>query len=163
MEVGYKTLHLVALSKDVFQMWDITLRKMYSIRKQLMNGLGNIEMRQAIWEKQYWKSADNESDQKLDFEDVEKMCHRLNINPSRDDMLRRFKTADVHSRGYLDFADFRRFVKALKARPELDRIYKRLCSGNEGKFDFFIFEKFMRETQKVCKILPSGSSRTEDA
>lgn len=149
MEVGYKTLHLVALSKDVFQLWDITLRKMHAIRQQLMSGLGNIEMRQAVWEKQYWKSADDEQDQKLDFDDVEKMCHRLNINPSRDDMLRRFKTADVHSRGYLDFADFRRFVKALKARPELDRMYKKLCSGNGGKFDFSVFEKFMRENQKV--------------
>lgn len=56
-----------------------------------MNGLGHTAMRQAIWEKQFWKGADEERDQKLDFDDVEKMCRRLNINPSKDDLLRRFK------------------------------------------------------------------------
>lgn len=146
LESGYRTLHLVADTKDVFQMWDITLRKMYAIRQQLMSGLGNIEMRQLIWEKQYWKSTDREMDQKVNFEDVEKMCHRLNINPSRDDMLRWFKTADVQNRGYLDFEDLRRLVKALKTRPELDRLYKKLSKG--GPFDYPVFESFMREKQE---------------
>lgn len=72
-------------------MWDVTLRKLYEIRQQLMTGLGNVEMRQAVWEKQFWKGADEEADQRLDFDDVERMCRRLNINPSRDDLLRRFK------------------------------------------------------------------------
>ena len=72
-------------------MWDITLRKLHDIRVQLMSGLGHVEMRQAVWEKQFWKGADEEADQKLDFDDVERMCRRLNINPSRDDLLRRFK------------------------------------------------------------------------
>lgn len=162
MEEGYKTLHLIAFNKDVFQMWDITLRKMHAIRQQLMSGLGNLEMRQAVWEKQYWKSADDEQDQKLEFDDVERMCRRLNINPSRDDMLRRFKAADVQNRGYLDFADFRRFVKALKARPELDRIYKKLCGTNGGKFDFSIFETFMRQHQKVGQPILWISKRPEE-
>lgn len=91
LDGGYKTLHLIAATKDIFQMWDITLRKLHDIRVQLMSGLGHVEMRQAVWEKQFWKGADEEADQKLDFDDVERMCRRLNINPSRDDLLRRFK------------------------------------------------------------------------
>ena len=88
---GYKTLHLIAATQDIFQMWDVTLRKLHDVRRQLMDGLGNFEMRQAVWEKQFWKGADEEQDQKLDFDDVERMCRRLNINPSHDDLLRRFK------------------------------------------------------------------------
>lgn len=91
LDGSYKTLHLIAATRDVFQMWDATIRRLYEIRKQLMSGLGHGAMRQAVWEKQFWKGADEEKDQKLDFDDVERMCRRLNINPSKDDLLRRFK------------------------------------------------------------------------
>lgn len=91
LDGSYKTLHLISATRDVFQMWDSTLRRLYDIRKQLMSGLGHGALRQVVWEKQFWKGADEEKDQKLEFDDVERMCRRLNINPSRDDMLRRFK------------------------------------------------------------------------
>jgi len=86
----WKTLHLIPATKDVFRMWDKTLRELHAIRLELMRGLGNIEMRQALWEKQYWKGADEEADQKLSFEEVEKLCRRLNINSSREDLQRLF-------------------------------------------------------------------------
>lgn len=34
-----------------------------------------------------------EADQRLRFEDVEMLCKRLNINPSKDDLLRRFQVS----------------------------------------------------------------------
>ena len=86
----YKTLHLIASSKDTFQLWDITLRKIHAVRQQLMTGLGNEEMRHAVWLRQCWKSSDQRSDQKLGFEEVEKLCRRLNINSSQEDLLRLF-------------------------------------------------------------------------
>ena len=58
-----------------------------------MSGLGHGSMREVVWEKQFWKGADEEKDQRLDFDDVERMCRRLNINPSRDDLMRRFKVS----------------------------------------------------------------------
>lgn len=91
IEGAYKTLHLVAATKDIFRMWDTTLRKLHAIRQELMSGLGNIEMRQAIWRKHYWKGADEEKDQKLSFEEVEKLCRRLNVNSSSGELLRLFK------------------------------------------------------------------------
>lgn len=72
-------------------MWDTTLRKLHEIRKELMSGLGNIEMRQAIWEKHYWRAGDSERDQKLAFEEVEKLCKRLNISSSPEELERLFK------------------------------------------------------------------------
>lgn len=72
-------------------MWDITLRKLHDIRKELMSGLGNIEMRQAIWEKHYWRAGDEESGQKLTFEEVERLCKRLNVSSSSEQLERLFK------------------------------------------------------------------------
>ncbi|KAI0309355.1 PLC-like phosphodiesterase [Amylostereum chailletii] len=152
LEGTYKTLHVVAPSADVFQMWDGTLRRLYAVRQALMSGLGHVEMREAVWEKQYWKGAE-EGDQRLYFDDVERLCKRLNINPSREDLLRRFQQADARARGFLDFADFQRFVKLLKTRPELDRLYKKLCAGTGGAFGFGAFEAFMREHQKSTASL----------
>ncbi|KAG6890441.1 hypothetical protein C0992_001634 [Termitomyces sp. T32_za158] len=145
---AYKTLHLIAASRDVFKMWDTTLRRLHAIRKELMSGLGNFEMRQAMWEKHYWKGADEEQDQKLVFDEVEKLCRRLNINSSSSELQRLFKQADVHQRNYLDFEDFRRFVKLLKGRPEIDRLYNKLRARGGSVFDFAVFERFMREKQQ---------------
>ncbi|KAF8625857.1 hypothetical protein AX17_006753 [Amanita inopinata Kibby_2008] len=153
---NYKTLHLIAPSVQVFRMWDTTLRKLYAIRQELMSGLGNYEMRQAIWEKQYWKGSDLEDNEKLRFEQVEKLCKRMNIHSSSESLMRLFQQADVQNHGYLDFDDFRRFVKLLKGRPEVDRRFRRLVSknrngsgnGNGNVLDFRTFEVFMREKQR---------------
>ena len=87
----YKTLHVIAQTTEIFHMWNTTLRKLHGIRQELMKGLGNVEMRQAMWEKHYWKNADEESDQKLVFEEVEKLCRRLNMSTGVDDLYRLFK------------------------------------------------------------------------
>ncbi|KAF9531255.1 hypothetical protein CPB83DRAFT_849645 [Crepidotus variabilis] len=144
----WKTLHLIADTIDLFEMWNQTLRGLHAIRKELMQGLGNFEVRQAMWEKQYWKGADEEGDEELSFEEVEKLCRKLNINTSRDDLERLFTQADRQQRQFLDFEDFRRFVKLLKGRPEVDRRYKKLRAEGNGHFDFDVFEKFMVDTQK---------------
>ena len=88
----YKILHMVALTDDGFRMWDTTLRKLFSLRQELMSGLGdaNPEVRQRVWEKFYWKGADKGSDTKLDFEEVEKMCRRLNISTPQSVLLNSF-------------------------------------------------------------------------
>ena len=54
----------------------------------------------------------------------------------------------MRNRGYLDFTDFKRFVKSLKARPELDRLFKKI-TGGEPAMTFPMFERFMRDSQKV--------------
>lgn len=146
---GYKTLHLLSPNAQQHQMLDITLRRLQAIREELKDGFCSLEMRQAIWEKQYWKFSDEEKDQKLSFHDVEKMCRRLNLDPPRGELKRRFDAADEERKGTLDFAAFRRFVKALKARPELEDIFNELTKESDGKLTFPLFLSFMRNTQKV--------------
>lgn len=103
LDGNYKTLHLIAPTQDVFNMWNVTLQQLHAIRQELMTGLGNVEMRQALWEKHYWKGADEEKDQKLEFSEVEKLCRRLNINSSSDDLRRLFKVLrSVHSLSSFD-------------------------------------------------------------
>ncbi|EJD01915.1 PLC-like phosphodiesterase [Fomitiporia mediterranea MF3/22] len=143
----YKTLHAIATTPDVFVMWDRMLRALHAVRQELMSGLGHVEARQSVWEKRYWRGADEQRDDRLVFDEVEKLCRRLNLNFSKGDLMRRFMEADSKQRGYLDFEDFRQFVKLLKDRPELTRLYKKL--SGEGVFDFIVFESFMREFQQA--------------
>lgn len=144
----YKTLHMVADTRDVFKLWDTSLRRLYAIRQGLMSGSGNVGLRQAVWERQYWKGADKAGDQILDFEDIERLCKRLNVNLTTAELEKLFKAADTTNRGYLNFPEFQRFVKVLKHRPDLEAIYQKISSNSGGKFDFPAFEKFMRDTQK---------------
>jgi phosphatidylinositol phospholipase C, delta len=72
-------------------MWDSTLQKLYAVRQTLMRGLGNFDLREALWARQYWKAADEQADQKLYFEDVKKLCKRLGVNLSRDYLYRHFR------------------------------------------------------------------------
>ena len=56
-----------------------------------MTGLGNVEMRQSVWERQYWKGADEEGDQVLDFNNIERLCKRLNVNITAVELAKLFK------------------------------------------------------------------------
>ncbi|KAF8799533.1 PLC-like phosphodiesterase [Phlegmacium glaucopus] len=108
LDGNYKTLHLIPATKDVFRMWDRTLRELHLIRQELMRGLGNDQIRQALWEKHYWTGADEERDHKL------------------GDLFGLLKQADWRGQSFLDFDDFRHFVKLLKGRPDINRLYNKL-------------------------------------
>jgi len=60
-----------------------------------MRGLGNIELRESLWEKQYWKGSEGGKEQKLVFDEVEKLCRGLNINSSREDLERLFSVCKI--------------------------------------------------------------------
>lgn len=132
-------------------MWDTTLREMYAVRQDLMSGLGHVEKRQAVWERRYWKGADKQQDDRLNFEEVVKMCKRLNINFSQENLMHRFNQADSQKCKSLDFNDFRSFVKLLKDRPEITRLYKKLAA-KYGTLNLAAFEQFMIQDQKVMAI-----------
>ncbi|KAJ6565650.1 PLC-like phosphodiesterase [Mycena vulgaris] len=148
----YKTMHLLAPTKQVMDMWTTALRRLHAIQTELMSGLGQGEMLEAVWERHYWNGRG------FTFEDVEKLCKRLN-------------QANSCNRDCLDFEDFRRFVKLLKARPDIDRLYKKLMKKH-GHFDFDVFQRFMRDAQRstlgtaelqalfdvyACDTVPSSS------
>ena len=162
----FKTLHIVADTQDVFQLWEKSLRSIYAIRQGLMTGRASAKLRQTILERQYWKGADEGGDKVLDFDDVQKLCWRLNANLTEKELRELFqvqnfvllpvifltffffvKGCDSKKNGCLDFPDFQKFVKNLQRRPDLEVIYERLSYG--GRFDLAVFVKFMKESQRV--------------
>ena len=82
---------MVASTRDVFLAWDATLRNLHEIRKCLMSGLDHVEERQSVWERRYWRGADDRRSDKLESPEVERLCRRLNIYFSPDDLKRRFE------------------------------------------------------------------------
>ncbi|KAL0577534.1 hypothetical protein V5O48_004475 [Marasmius crinis-equi] len=141
-------MHIIAPSVEIFNLWKPALEKLFKVRQGLMTGLQNNQLRDVVWEKQYWKGADKNQDQKLDFKELQGLCLRLNLNFGDAELKKVFKEADIHNRGYLDYEDFRRFVKIVKRRPEIEKLYNGLYSSGGGKLTFTVFEKFMRDSQK---------------
>ncbi|CAA7263436.1 unnamed protein product [Cyclocybe aegerita] len=144
----YKTLHIVADTRDIFHLWDTALHKLYAVRQGLKTGLGNVELRQNVFERQYWKGADKTGDQVLDYGDIERLCMRLNVNLTPAELQRQFKEADTTNKGHLDYTQFQTFVRVLKRRSDLEEIYAKLATENGGQLDLAGFTGFMKGTQK---------------
>jgi phosphatidylinositol phospholipase C delta len=87
----FKTLHIVADTLDVFHLWETSLRRIHAIRQGLMTGHGSAELRRTVWERQYWKGADEGGDHVLDFDDVQKLCLRLNANLTEKELRELFQ------------------------------------------------------------------------
>ncbi|KIL66536.1 hypothetical protein M378DRAFT_160517 [Amanita muscaria Koide BX008] len=144
----YKTTHFVAPTLDVFNLWDQTLRRLHAVRQGLMQGLGNLEVREKLWEKIYWKDADSSGDKRLDSAEMRNLCCRLGILLSEPEFQSLFKQADTRNKGYLEYADFQQFAKIVKRRPEMETIYNKLCESTNGTLNLTVFQRFMREYQK---------------
>ena len=56
-----------------------------------MQGLGNPEVREQLWERMYWKSGDNSGDQKMDVDGVKKLCQELGVHMSKEEIQALFK------------------------------------------------------------------------
>ncbi|CAG8692721.1 4541_t:CDS:10 [Dentiscutata erythropus] len=117
----YKTLHLVAPTLELFNKWVDNLEKLYLHRRDVIGGLGHLRKRHSLWLKQHWKQADKDGDSRLGFDDVSRLCRRLNIHMSNAQLRNKFND------GWLDFADFQRFVKLIKKRDELDKLFNSLA------------------------------------
>ncbi|KIY73921.1 PLC-like phosphodiesterase [Cylindrobasidium torrendii FP15055 ss-10] len=143
VEGAYKTKHFIVDTQSQYDTWIATLNRLQAIRQGLMTGLGNIEVRDAVWEKQYWKGADKSGDNKLDLVEAELLVKRLNVDLPPVVVKQYFEEADTQKLGYLDIEAFRRLVKLLKRRPDIELVYKNL-----GTLDLPGFTKFLVDTQK---------------
>ncbi|GJJ77849.1 phosphatidylinositol phospholipase C, delta [Entomortierella parvispora] len=143
----YKALHLVAPTKDTYQDWIMAVEKMWSVKREDVEGLPQLQRRTNQWLKEHWMDADKNVDSKLGYEEVVRLCHRLNINFSRKEIRLRFDQADEKKQGFLDFADFTHFVKLLKERKEVIQLFNEITSNN-AELSQEQFEEFMIDTQK---------------
>lgn len=95
LEGAYKTMHIIAPSVDVFEQWNESLNKLYAVRQGLMTGVYEGTIRDVVWEKQYWKSADRDGDERLEFDDVQGLCRRLRLHFSEQELRKLFKVRAI--------------------------------------------------------------------
>ncbi|KAF8987672.1 Phospholipase C [Haplosporangium bisporale] len=143
----YKALHLVAPTKDTYHDWIMAVERMWSVKREVAEGLPQLQRKTNQWLKEHWMDADKNVDSKLGYEEVVRLCHRLNINFSRKEIRHRFDQADEKKQGYLDFADFTHFVKLLKERKEIVSLFNRVAKSSDS-LTIDQFANFMEQTQK---------------
>ncbi|KAJ7059156.1 phosphoinositide-specific phospholipase C [Mycena amicta] len=137
----YKTMHLLAPSKEIMDAFALGLYKIYALRSELLDGLSAGERLEAVWERHYWNGRG------MVLEDVRRLCGRLNVSHSDAELQSLFQEANLRGDGCLDFEEFRSFARLLRARPDLERIYRRLVNKYE-RFDFNAFQSFMKDIQR---------------
>jgi len=146
----YKTLHLVAPTKDIFDEWISAIERMWSSKTEEADDLPQLQRKTHQWLKTHWLDADKNADSKLGYEEIVRLCHRLNINFSRKEIRQRFDQADDKNQGHLDFADFTQFVKLLKERKEIANLFRTIVKGDPRTTTMTVeeFTNFMITTQK---------------
>ncbi|KAG0280457.1 Phospholipase C [Linnemannia exigua] len=149
----YKTLHLVAPTKDTYQDWIIAVEHMWSVKREVAEGLPQLQRKTNQWLKEHWMDADKNVDSKLGYDEVVRLCHRLNINFSKKEIRLRFDQADEKRQGFLDFSSFTHFVKLLKERKEIIELFNRLSKLEHMSVDEFI--DFMLHIQKTTDSVES--------
>ncbi|RIB10764.1 PLC-like phosphodiesterase [Gigaspora rosea] len=147
----YKTLHLVAPTPELFNIWVDNLERLYLHRRDVIGGLGHLRKRHSLWLKQHWKQADKDGDSRLGFDDVSRLCRRLNIHMSNAVLRTKFNEADENKDGWLDFANFQRFVKLIKKRVELDELFNSLAKERGDILTLREFKDFLVCIQK-CSL-----------
>lgn len=150
-----KLLHVIAPSKDLFKLWTSTLSAIHRYRTEMMTGLANQGEKfvDAHW-RNYMATQQRSSPQpikedKLGFEDVERLCRRLHVNCSRRYLKEKFKRADRDGSGYLNFEEFQRFVRLLKERDEVRALWEAAVVSPATGMSRDEFRAFLRGVQKA--------------
>ena len=151
-----KAMHLIAPTKEVFDLWTMTLAGLATYRHELMAGLaGSGQDEKTLrghWEREMTKLFNNvpraEHEQHLDFQGVEILCRSLHIHCPKNAVRDHFDQADKNRLGYLNFQEFQDFVCRLKHRSEIEGIFKSFTQGSD-ELDFPHFLEFLGHAQNV--------------
>ncbi|CAZ80194.1 unnamed protein product [Tuber melanosporum] len=150
-----KTLHVIAPTIETLELWTATLDIVMQYRTEMMAGLSmpGENFVDAHW-RNYMGSrgpakAPDSNDEKLGFEDVERLCRRLHVNCSRQFLKDRFKQSDKDKSGFLNFVEFREFVRLLKQRDEIVDIWRDAVTDRKAGMSVDEFRTFLKEEQKV--------------
>ncbi|KAF0500264.1 PLC-like phosphodiesterase [Gigaspora margarita] len=144
----YKTLHLIAPTLELFNIWVDNLKKLHLHRVDMIGGLDQLRKRDSLWLNRYWKQADKDGKSKLGYDDVVNLCYDLNIYMSKALLKTKFNEADVNKNGSLDFTDFQQFVKLIKKRDELDKLFNSLAKERGNILTLQEFKGFLVGIQK---------------
>ena len=151
-----KTLHLIAPSDRILDLWTTTLEHISRYRIGLMAGLaasGQSEaVLQAHWQHEmsrlFPQGVRPGEEQSLDFAAVEKVCRSLHINCSKNMLRAQFTKADAARNGKLNFSEFKDFLGRLKERKDVKEIFKSRAADHKAGLTQEEFLSFLRDVQK---------------
>ncbi|EEP78800.1 conserved hypothetical protein [Uncinocarpus reesii 1704] len=182
-----KTMHLIAPSRTVFELWTTTLEQISRYRIGLMVGLAGSGQSEAIlkahWQREIGRRFPGKpglaEEKCLDLGAVENLCHSLHINCSKSVLRLQFARVDIGGTGEINFSQFQAFVQHLKARRDVRNIFASVETTNglsmEEFFDFLrntqaedvdnrkeywtsVFESFVQKSRLRSQSLPTPLS-----
>ena len=151
-----KTLHLIAPSDRILDLWTTTLEHISRYRIGLMAGLagsGQSEtVLQAHWQREmsrlFPQGLRPGEEQCLDFGAVESVCRSLHINCSKNMLRAQFTKADASRNGKLNYSEFKNFLKRLKERKDVNDVFKNRAQDPKMGMTLDEFLSFLRDVQK---------------
>lgn len=153
----HKSIHLIAPSQHLFELWTSTLNDLRRYRHELMAGLvgsGSDEKTlRGHWNREMAKIFNGaphaEDEENLGFPGVESLCRGLHINCSQNVLRTQFGLADTDDTGFLNFHEFTDFVRRLKQRSDIKTIYQKLKPDHSGGLKLSSFLIFLQDIQCV--------------
>ncbi|KAJ5490850.1 hypothetical protein N7539_002417 [Penicillium diatomitis] len=153
---AFKTLHLIAPSSHVLDLWTSTLEHISRYRIGLMAGLAASSQSEAVlqahWQREMSRLFPGVSrpveEQSLDLAAIESVCRSLHINCSKNMLRAQFTKADACHNGRLNFSEFKDFVARLKERKDVKEIYKSLIEDHKAGMTQAEFLRFLRDFQQ---------------
>lgn len=151
-----KSIHLIAPTQHVFELWTSTLNDLRRYRHELMAGLvGSGQDEKTLrghWNREMAKLFNGaphaEDEENLGFSGVKSLCQGLHINCSQNVLRAQFDRAGDGT-GYLNFHGFKDFVRRLKQRMDIKEIYHDLKADNPDGLNLDWFLRFLQGTQGV--------------
>lgn len=150
-----KTLHLIAPSDRILDLWITTLEHISRYRIDLMSGLAGSSQSEAVlqahWQREmsrlFPQGPPPVEEQSLDLAAVEKVCRSLHINCSKNMLRAQFTKADAACNGKLDFSEFKDFLLRLKERKDVKDIFKLHTAKSKEGMTRSEFLTFLRDVQ----------------
>ncbi|OQE41360.1 hypothetical protein PENCOP_c005G00025 [Penicillium coprophilum] len=150
-----KTLHLIAPSDRILDLWITTLEHISRYRIDLMSGLAGSSQSEAVlqahWQREmsrlFPQGPPPVEEQSLDLAAVEKVCRSLHINCSKNMLRAQFTKADAAHNGKLDFSEFKDFLLRLKERKDVKDIFKLHTAKPKEGMTRAEFLTFLHEVQ----------------
>ena len=150
-----KTMHLIAPTQHIFELWTSTLDDIQRYRHDLMAGMAgpgqDENTLKGHWRREMAKlfggpprlgDAEN-----LDLAGVESLCRSLHINCSSNMIRAQFEKADVSHSGYLNFSEFKDFVRRLKERTDIKEIFRSMTTDPQEGLTLDEFLDFLKQSQ----------------
>lgn len=151
-----KTMHLIAPTQVIFELWTSTLDDLQRYRHELMDGVAGSRLNEKTL-RGHWRcemaklfngAPHRDEEENLDVTGVESLCHSFHIHCSKNMLRAQFEKADTNKTGVLNFDEFRDFIRRLKTRADIKDIYKSIDPDSKGlPFDAFL--TFLQETQGI--------------